>query len=95
MLKNAKAKGARAERRARKLLEATGYYCIKAGGSLGLFDLVAIGSADCRFIQVKSGTKYASAVEREQIQLMKLPFWATKEIWRYPDRCREPLIEFL
>jgi Holliday junction resolvase len=34
---NAKAKGARAERRAMKLLASLGYICTKAGGSLGLF----------------------------------------------------------
>ena len=45
MLRNAKAKGARAERRAITLLEALGYCCTKAGGSLGVFDIVAIGAS--------------------------------------------------
>jgi Holliday junction resolvase len=95
MLKNAKAKGARAEHRAIRLLEALGYYCCRAGGSLGLFDIVAIGAGDLRCIQVKSGTQYASHVEREQLQELRLPTWASKEIWRFPDRCRDPLIERL
>jgi Holliday junction resolvase len=92
VLKNAKAKGARAERRAIRLLEAAGYYCTKAGGSLGVFDVIAIGNGDLRCIQVKAGSKYASSVEREQIRELRFPGWASKEIWRYPDRCREPLM---
>lgn len=93
MLKNPKAKGARAERRTIKVLEAVGYLCLKAGGSLGVFDVVAIGAADLRCIQVKAGSQYCSAIEREQLELLTLPAWATKEIWRWPDRAREPRIE--
>ena len=55
---NAKAKGTRAERRAMRLLEAAGYSCTKAGGSLGLFDVIAIGPRDVRLVQVKSGGEY-------------------------------------
>jgi Holliday junction resolvase len=95
MLKNAKAKGARAERRAIRLLEAAGYSCTKAGGSLGLFDIVALGQLDIRCIQVKSGSNYLSGVEREQMALLSLPANCTREIWRFPDRCKAPLIERL
>jgi Holliday junction resolvase len=95
MLKNAKAKGSRAERRAIRLLEAAGYCCTKAGASLGLFDIIALGAVDIRCIQVKSGTKYASSVEREQMQLMRVPSNCSIEVWRFPDRCREPIIEAL
>lgn len=95
MLKNPKAKGARAERRAIKLLEALGYCCTKAGGSLGVFDIVAIGAVDFRCIQVKAGTKYVSAIEREQLQQLVVPSNCTREVWRFPDRCREPRIERL
>lgn len=92
---NAKAKGARAERRAIRLLEASGYVCTKAGGSLGLFDIVAIGAVDVRCMQVKAGTKYLSAVEREQIAVLRVPANVTREYWRFPDRCRAPIIERL
>ena len=51
-----KAKGSRAERRAIRILEAAGYTCTKAGGSLGVFDVIAIGPRDIRAIQVKAGT---------------------------------------
>jgi len=92
---NTKAKGTRAEHRARRLLEAAGYVCTRASASLGLFDLVAIGPVDVRLIQVKAGTKYLSAVEREQITALAVPANVTRECWRFPDRCRAPLIERL
>jgi Holliday junction resolvase len=81
---NAKAKGSRAERRAIRLLEAAGYVCTKAGGSLGLFDVIAIGPADVRLLQVKAGTKYLSAVEREQIAALTVPANVSRECWRFP-----------
>jgi hypothetical protein len=40
-----------------RVLEAAGYVCTKAGGSLGLFDVIAVGALDVRLIQVKAGTK--------------------------------------
>jgi Holliday junction resolvase len=90
---NHKAKGARGERRAMRLLEQLGYVCTKAGGSLGLFDVVAIGPHDVKVIQVKCGGQYLSGVEREQIQALTVPANVSRECWRFPDRCRAPLIE--
>ena len=90
---NHKAKGSRAERRAIGILEAAGYCCTKAGGSLGLFDVIAIGASDIRAVQVKSGSARCSTLEREQLQLLCVPSNVVKEIWRFPDRCRMPLIE--
>jgi len=92
---NTKRKGARAERRAIAILEAAGYVCTKAGGSLGVFDVIGISAAAVRCVQVKSGRTYCSAIEREQLELVAVPANVTKEIWRFPDRCREPLIEQL
>jgi Holliday junction resolvase len=92
---NGKAKGSRAERRAMRILEAAGYHCTKAGASLGVFDVLALGPHDIKAIQVKSGTKYCSALEREALHLLAVPANVSKEIWRFPDRCRVPLIERL
>lgn len=92
---NTKKKGSRGERRAIKILEAAGYLCTKAGASLGMFDVVALGAHDIKAIQVKTGTKYCSATEREAMQLVQLAANVSKEIWRFPDRCRAPLIERL
>lgn len=63
MIKNAKAKGSRNERRTRDYLNNLGWECIKAGGSFGVFDLVAIGEREVLGVQVKSG-KLPSPEER-------------------------------
>jgi Holliday junction resolvase len=90
-----KRKGSRAELRAIRILEAAGYCCTKAGGSLGLFDVIALGSKDVKAIQVKAGTARLSGVEREAIRLQTVPPNCSKENWRFPDYCRQPLIEVL
>ncbi len=92
---NGKAKGSRGERRCMKLLEDAGYSCSRAAASLGVFDVIAIGAVDIRLVQVKTGQQYASGIEREQIAAFVAPANASKEIWRFPDRCRAPLIERL
>jgi Holliday junction resolvase len=88
-------KGRRAEHRARALLEAAGFAVCRAAGSKGPADLIAWDTTSIRFISVKSGTKYASALEREALQFLTRLENASVEIWRFPDRCRAPLIERL
>jgi Holliday junction resolvase len=88
-----KAKGSRAERRAIRILEAAGYCCTKAGGSLGVFDVIALGPQGVRAIQVKSGSARLSAIEREAIHGLLLHPIVQREYWRFPDYCRQPLIE--
>jgi hypothetical protein len=78
-----------------QILEAAGYVCTRAGASLGLFDVIAVGPTDVRLLQVKAGTKYLSSVEREQILLLKVPVNVSRECWRFPNRCKAPLIEVL
>ena len=75
------------------ILAAAGYATTRSGASLGIFDVIAIGAHDLRLVQVKSGTKYLSALEREAIQLCPVPPNCSKEVWRFPDRCKQPLIE--
>ena len=90
-----KAKGSRAERKTIKILDAAGYLCTKAGGSLGVFDVIALGRWEIKAIQVKSGTARLSSLEREAIRLLRLPENVSRECWRFPDRCKAPLIERL
>ena len=92
---NTARKGRRAEHRARTLLEAAGFVVCRAAASKGPADLVAWDATSIRFISVKCGTKYASTIEREALQLLPRPANASVEIWRFPDRCRSPLIERL
>lgn len=75
------------------ILTAAGYACSRAAASLGIFDVIAIGAADIRLVQVKSGGAYCSGIEREQIARFVAPSICSREIWRFPDRCKEPLIE--
>jgi hypothetical protein len=92
---NAKRKGTRAEHRAMQMLAEAGYRCTRASASLGLFDVIAIGPNDVRLVQVKAGTKYLSARERAQIVSLEVPPNVMRECWRFPDRCRTPVIERL
>jgi len=95
MALNTASKGRRAEHRARALLEAAGFSVTRAAASKGVADLIAWDGISIRFISVKSGTTYASALEREALQLMRRPTCSTVEVWRFPDRCKAPLIEVL
>lgn len=91
-----KRKGSRAELRCIRILEAAGYNCTKAGGSLGLFDIIAIGPREVRCIQVKAGKRpYLPPLEREAIELLAVPENCSKELWKLPDYCRVPAIEIL
>jgi Holliday junction resolvase len=90
-----KRKGTRGEHRAKRILEAAGYVVTKAGGSLGLFDLIAIGPSDVRCVQVKSGSARLSGIEREAIKALIVPTNVSREYWRFPDYARAPLIERL
>lgn len=91
---NTKAKGSRRERQTKKMLEAVGYDCTKAGASLGQFDLVCWNQKEIRMIQVKSNR--CSKSERESIQEYKnVPSNCSKELWIWKDRVKEPVIEYL
>jgi Holliday junction resolvase len=92
---NCAVKGRRSEHRARALLEAAGYVVCRSAASKGLVDLVAWNDHQVRFISVKAGSAYASALEREQLKLMPRPTNSSAEIWRFPDRAQKPLIERL
>lgn len=59
---NAKAKGARSERKVKKELEKRGWFVTKAGGSLGLWDLIAVSrGGDAAVLQVKTNRKPGKA----------------------------------
>ncbi len=89
-LRNAKAKGSRLEREARDILISEGYYVVKAGGSLGPADLVALRPTDgsVRFVQVKANRGPPPSEMRElrtlQVAVDRLG-WLV-EVWRKKDR---------
>jgi len=93
---NAKRKGRRLERRTIKMLEATGYLCIRAAGSLGPIDVAAFNTFGVRLIQIKANA-WPGPVEREGLRQAAngLPANATIECWRWNDNARQPLIKSL
>lgn len=91
---NAKAKGTRAELRSKRLLESAGYHVVKAGASLGAFDLIALAPSGVRCVQVKCN-RPPSPAEREAMTLVALPDGATREYWVWRDYARAPEITVL
>jgi len=90
---NAKRKGSRAEHRAIVILERAGYRCTRAAGSLGTFDVVAVGAVDLKLVQVKCGSRcQVTPLEREQIVLFAAPANCSKEVWKFFTRRRDPVI---
>ena len=89
-MKNAKAKGARGEYKSRRLLESLGYYVVKAGGSLGCFDLVALSSVEALLIQVKHGREWPRPAEIEAMRAVPVPPNARRLVHRWRPRQRVP-----
>ena len=81
-----KDKGNRRERQAKAVLEADGWLVVKAGGSLGLFDLVALHvDYGVLLVQVKSNRPPARA-EMDALRAFQCHASWRKELWVYVDR---------
>jgi Holliday junction resolvase len=91
---NAKAKGSRNERKTMRLLEAAGYVCMKAGASLGIFDVIGIGSQDFVLVQCKTN-RWGSSAELESIKMFRAPANARKLLHRWDDYARLPKVREL
>jgi len=89
LLKNAKAKGSRNELRTAKLLEESGYVCTKAGGSLGCWDLIAVGPVDVVLAQVKSN-RWPPKQEMETMRNFVIPPGVRKLVVRWRDYQKLP-----
>ena len=88
-MKNAKAKGTRNEHRSRRILEAGGYAVCRAAASLGVWDLIGIGSTDVVLCQVKS-RDWPGTVEMETLTTFPAPPFCRKLVHRWRDRQRMP-----
>ena len=75
------------------VLGRAGWPAFRTAGSHGPFDVFALGPTGVRLIQVKSGSARLSPVDREKLKGLVRPPNATLEVWRWPDRSREPFIE--
>lgn len=89
--------GQRAEWRARDLLKQRGHHTvIRAAGSKGPWDLIAVAKDRICFVQVKRGRKISKA-ERAELAALRhqLPAVCTVEIWHFEPRKRLPDVEVL
>ncbi len=84
-----KQKGTEREHRSMALLEAVGYRCMRAGGSLGVFDICGISYEGIVLVQVKS-RDWPGAVEMEKIQDFPCPPNGRKLIHRWRNYQRLP-----
>lgn len=86
---NRKRKGTRNEHRSMRLLEAAGYRCTRSSASLGVFDIIAVGSTDLVLVQVKS-RDWPGVLEMERIREFASPPNARKLVHRWRPRQRVP-----
>lgn len=86
-------KGRAREYRTMRLLEAAGYTAFRMAGSHSPVDVIAVDALGVRLVQVKSGRAGVTPLEREKLKGIGRPANSTLEVWRWPDRVREPLIE--
>ena len=96
MANSAKAKGTRNELKVRDQLEARGWSVVKAGGSLGMFDLVAIHPDKEKgfLVQVKSN-RQPPKKERNAIASFPVPPYMSKLVWIVIDNYpMKPIIEY-
>lgn len=91
-MKNAKKKGNRNEHKSIKWLNERGCYCVRSGGSLGLFDIVALCPRGVELVQVKSN-RWPGTVEQSALSQFVAPAYAAKFIHRWNDYARDPVVK--
>jgi Holliday junction resolvase len=88
---NGKAKGTRNEHKSIRYHLASGASVIRSGGSLGLFDFVALYGEYALLVQVKSN-RWPGRVEMEALSAFPTPHYGRKIIERWDDYARSPLV---
>lgn len=86
---NTKRKGSVNEHRSIAILEAAGYRCTRAAGSLGTWDVIGIGPIDIVLVQVKT-RDWPGTVEMEILREFPAPPNARKLVHRWRDRQQVP-----
>ena len=89
-----KRKGTRNEHRTIALLETAGYVCTRAGGSLGAWDVIGIGSKDVVLVQCKTNA-WPGSVEMETLRNFVCPPMCKKLVHRWRDYQRKPDVKEL
>lgn len=88
---NGKAKGTRNEHKSRDRHLGAGACVVRAGGSLGLFDLVALYGDYALLIQVKSN-RWPGTVEMQALSQFIAPHYGRKIVERWDDYAKSPLV---
>ena len=91
---NAARKGARNEHRSMAVLESAGYRCTRSAASLGVFDVIGVGSRDVVLCQVKT-RDWPGSVEMEALREFVAPLSCRKLIHRWRHRQRLPDVKEL
>ncbi len=86
-------RGRSREYRVIKSLQDEGYTCIRAAGSKGMFDIVAVGPKGIRLIQVKLNKGPTSGERSALAEFRNHPANAVKEVWMFTDGSREPVVQ--
>lgn len=69
----------------------SGAYVVRAGGSFGLFDYLALFPTYVLFVQVKSN-RWPDHTEMLALHAFKPPYYGYKIIERWNDYAKEPII---
>jgi hypothetical protein len=85
--------GRRAEYRTINLMENAGYLCIRAAGSKGPADVVAIGNGPPMLIQVKRGKRGLTVLEREKLTEIRRRLNCQILVHRWEKHARFPITE--
>lgn len=64
---------------------------LRAGGSLGLFDYIALYPDFARLVQVKSN-RWPGIVEMEALHAFRPPHYGRKVVERWNDYARAPMV---
>ena len=91
---NCKAKGTKNEHRSMDVLESAGYRCTRSAASLGVFDVIGVGSRDVVLCQVKT-RDWPGSVEMETLREFIAPPGVRKLIHRWRHRKRLPDVKEL
>lgn len=91
---NTAAKGRRQEHRSMALFEADGYICVRAAGSRGPWDFVAIGEKGIVFCQVRSG-RWPSPAECAALAKLPAPRNSAKVLHRWMPRAKAPEVRYI
>lgn len=94
MIRNAKAKGNRNEKRSMRILEASGYSCTRSAASLGEWDIIGVGPTDFVLCQVKSN-RWPRPDEMETLKLFVCPPNARRIVHRWRDRQHTPDVKVI